>query len=61
MAFEEEHDRLEGVWADLTDILLGDFGKGKGGAALEVDIVAVGEGRQCLQGLALEEVRLGAV
>lgn len=39
MAAKEEEKGVEGVSTDLSDFLLGDFCKRKGGTALEVDVV----------------------
>ena len=39
MAAKEEEKGVEGISADLSDFLLGDFCKCKGGTALQVDIV----------------------
>lgn len=34
MAAKQEEDRVECIPSDLPDLLLGDFGKGKGGGTL---------------------------
>jgi hypothetical protein len=39
MAAKEEEERVEGVSANLSDFLLGNFCKCKGGTALQVDVV----------------------
>jgi len=39
MAAKEEEEGVEGISADLSDFLLGNFCKRKGGAALQVDVV----------------------
>jgi hypothetical protein len=38
-----------------------DFGKGQAGRALQINVVRVDEGAQCVEGLAREEVGLGAL
>lgn len=39
MAAKEEEKGVEGISTDLSDFLLGNFCKRKGGAALQVDVV----------------------
>jgi len=39
MAAKQEEEGVEGISADLSDFLLSNFSKRKGGAALQVDIV----------------------
>lgn len=58
---EQEQDGLERVAVDFADISLGDFGKRQAGRALQIDVVRVYEGTQCVEGLAGEEVGLGAL
>jgi hypothetical protein len=38
-----------------------DFGKGQAGGALQINVVRVDEGAQCVEGLAREEIGLGAL
>lgn len=61
MAVEEEQDGLERLSRDFLDVLLCDLGKGEGGAPLEVDVVAVREGRERAERVAREEVGRRAV
>lgn len=61
VALKEEHDGFQGVPSNLAHLLFRNLSKREGSRPLQVYIVAEGQGGQRAEGVAREEVGLGAV